>query len=164
MPAGIAGDITRFVPGTTVETVQVDATTPPPEYGLGVALDATSHAARPITTGDNAAAIYGINVRPFPTSQNNTTDTFGTATPPTTTSQVTPSSDVLKRGYIGVKLRGVTAAAKNGVVYVWAGATGGGHQAGGIEAAAGASGIVLANSYFMGPADANGFTEIAVNI
>jgi hypothetical protein len=157
MPAGIAGDVNRFHAGTTIEVNEIDASDPPTEYGIFVILDASVHAIRPLNTGDTTW--YGLNVRPFPTSQVNTTDGLGVSTPP-----VSGVEDVLKRGYMTVRLRGATAAVKGGAVYGWAGATAGGHDRGGVEAAAGASGILITGAYFMGPADANGITEIAFNL
>jgi hypothetical protein len=158
MPAGIPGAVNRAFQ-STIEQQLIDGTNPPTGYGLPVAIDATSKKARGVTTGDAATAIYGLNVRPYPT-QGNGTDGLGTATPPTS-----GIMDVLKRGYISVHLGGATAAAKNGTVYVRVAAAAGGKPIGGIEAASDTTNtIVMANSYFMGPADADGNVEIAFNI
>jgi hypothetical protein len=60
-----------------------------------------------------------------------------------------------------VLLTGPTAATKGGRVYIWAGAAGSGHIVGGIEAAAGGSGLALGGATFMGPADTLGNIEIS---
>jgi hypothetical protein len=73
---------------------------------------------------------------------------------------------VLVRGYMSVLLSGSTAATKGGTVFVWTGNTGTAHPVlGGFEAATSTACIALpASTYFTGPADSNGITEIAFNI
>jgi hypothetical protein len=67
---------------------------------------------------------------------------------------------------VDVALGGTAAAAKGGTVYVRVAAAAAGKPLGGFEAAAdGTNTIALpANTYFTGPADAYGITEIAFNI
>lgn len=157
MPAGIPGGVNR-VEVATVEAQQLDTTLFPTAYGVPVALDATSHNVRAIKAADTTASVYGFYVRPFPTSGNGT-DGLGTSTPP-----VSGIVNILKRGYMTIKLNGTTAAAKNGTVYVRT-VTGTFTVIGGVEAAAdGSNTFVLTGAYFTGPGDASGNVEVAFNI
>lgn len=153
MPAGIAGDINRVAQGTTVETQIADPAATFPEYGIAVVIDATTHQARPATTGDAAAAIYGALARPYPT--NSGTSGLGTSVPPTS-----GPVDVMKRGYMTVQIQDGSTPAKNGAVTV---VLGGGFD-GQFSATAADGTHIAAPAYFMGPADANGNVEIAFNI
>jgi hypothetical protein len=158
MPAGFAGDLQR-AEVATIETQLIDSATPPTAFGVAVKLVAGK--IQPINlAADTAALVYGINLRPYPI-QGNGTDPLGTSTPPTS-----GVVDVLKRGYVDVALGGTAAAAKGGTVYVRVAAAAAGKPLGGFEAAAdGTNTIALpANTYFTGPADAYGITEIAFNI
>lgn len=158
MPAGFAGDLQR-AEAATIETQQIDSSTPPTVFGVAVKL--VSGKIQPINlSGDTAASVYGINLRAFPI-QTNGTDPLGTSTPPT--SGVT---DVLKRGYVNVALGGVAAAAKGGTVYVRVATPSAGKPLGGFEAASDTTNTIAlpSNTYFTGPADAYGVTEIAFNI
>jgi hypothetical protein len=148
----------------TVEAQLINSTTPPTAYGIGVAMDAATGSIRPPVTADTA--IYGLYVRPWPTQgfgvpPGSLNDPLGAATPP-----VSGIGNVLKRGYMTVKLQSTAAAVKGAPVQIWTGAAAGPHVPGGInaDAAAAGSNVTLPNSYFMGAADANGITEIAVNI
>lgn len=165
MPAGIPGDINRAWGGTVVEPNIIDPNNPPLAYGVAVALDAT-YGIRPIGAGDTADLIYGLLVRPYPTNAQTASGFFGQL--PLGTAQVPPASgmcDVLKQGYMTVKLYGATAAAPGGTVYVRIANAGAGQVVGGFEAAAdGGNTIVVAKSYFRGAADASGNTEIAFNL
>jgi hypothetical protein len=72
--------------------------------------------------------------------------------------------DVLKRGFINVKLNSGTAS-NGSTVYVRVAAASGAKVIGGIEAAADSTNtIVMANAYFTGAADASGNAEIAYNL
>jgi hypothetical protein len=158
MPAGIPGAINRAATAT-VEAQLLDTTLFPTVYGVPVAIDATSHAARKIGAGDTAASVYGFYVRPYPAG-GSATDGLGTSTTP-----VAGIANVLKRGYMTIKLNGATAAAKNGTVYVRT-VTGTGTVIGGIEAAADSTNTFAlpSSTYFMGPADTNGNVELAFNL
>ena len=160
MPAGIPGQVTREQQ-STVEAQLMSVATPLTAFGLPGAIDATTFQFRGITTGDAATAVYGFLVRPYPTTGGAVNDPLATATP-----AIAGICNVLVRGYLDVVVNGATAAVKNGLVYVRVAAAAAGKPIGGIEAAAdGGNTIVLpAHTYFMGPADANGNTEIAVNI
>jgi len=164
MPAGIPGECSRFnVVGTTINAENQNASTPFTAFGQVGTLDANG--ARPIAGTDTAlpATPVVISVRPFPTSDVTVAlpgvVPFGPGTP-------SPKGiiDCMQRGFITMKLNGAAAAAKGGAVYVWYGATGGGHVQAGIEAATGASAYVIPNCYFTGPADANGNVEIQFRI
>jgi hypothetical protein len=158
MPAGFAGDLQR-AEVATIETQQIDSSAPPTSFGVAVKF--VSGKVQPINAaGDTAASVVGINLRPYPI-QGNGTDPLGTSTPPT--SGVT---DILKRGYVMVSLGGTTAAAKGGTVYVRVAGAAAGKPLGGFEAAADSTNTVAlpSNTYFTGPADAYGITEIAFNI
>lgn len=158
MPAGFAGDLQR-AEVATIETQQIDSATPPTVFGVAVKL--VSGKIQPINlSGDTAAGVYGINLRPYPI-QTNGTDALGTSTPPT--SGVT---DILKRGYVMASLGGVAAAAKGGTVYVRVATPSAGKPLGGFEAASDTTNTIAlpSNTYFMGPADAYGVVEIAFNI
>lgn len=160
MPAGIPGAVNR-AESANVEAQQLDATYYPTSFGVPVAIDATSHNMRAIKAGDTTANVYGFYVRPFPATTGSLTDGLGTSTPPTS-----GIGSVLKRGYMTAKLNGATAAAKNGTIYIRT-AVGTGSIIGGIEAATDGTNtfaLTSLNSYFMGPADANGNVEIAFNI
>jgi hypothetical protein len=158
MPAGFAGDLQR-AEVATIETQLIDSAAPPTVFGVAVKLVAGK--VQPISlSGDTAAGVIGVNLRPYPI-QGNGTDPLGTSTPPTS-----GVVDVLKRGYAMVSLGGVAAAAKGGTVYVRVATPSGGKPLGGFEAAADSTNTIAlpSNWYFTGPADAYGITEIAVNI
>lgn len=168
MPAGIPGDINRSGAAFVVEPNVVDTQNPPLAYGVPVALDST-YGIRPIGAADAAVNVYGMLVRPYPTSQQTTSSFFGSN--PLGTVQVPPASgmcDVLKTGYMTVKLYGATASAPGGAVYVRTQNAGAGQVVGGIEAAAdGGNTIQIGaanNTYFRGAADASGNVEIAFNV
>jgi hypothetical protein len=158
MNAGIPGDISRPEQATVI-TETLDTTNYPTVYGVAGTIDATSKKFRKIMAGDTASSVYGLYVRPFPTTTGQLTDGLGTSTPPTA-----GVCNVMKRGFMTVQLNNTTAAAKNGTVYVRT-ATGTGSIIGGFEAAADSTNtFVLANAYFTGPADASGNVEIAFNL
>ena len=121
----------------TVEAQVLDTVNFPTVYGVPGAIDATSNKFRKIGAGDATANIYGMYV-----------------------------CNVLKRGYMTVLLGGTTPSAKNGVVYVRVANAAAGKPLGGIEAASDTTNTIVmpGNTYFTGPADANGNVEIAFNI
>lgn len=167
MGAGFVGDVNRTHP-SAIEPCLIDPANPPLLFGSAVMVDRTAtNGVRAPVVGDNAAAgsIFGVAVRPFPFQQasGGPAAAYGGEVPP-----ATGVIDVMKSGYIMVKLNGATAAVKGGSVFVWADVTGGGHINGGFEAAAtGGSTIGLDASgnriYFNGPADANGIVELVFN-
>lgn len=150
MPAGIPGDVTRKG-DCTLEPGVIGATAIP--YGAPVKIADGKLVA--LAEGDDASDLYGFLARPYPTQSADNDSGPGSA----------PSGsvrDVLRRGYINVKLASGTAA-KSGVVYVRVAADTG-KAVGDIETALVADETVAITAQFMGPADANGITEIAYNI
>lgn len=184
MPAGIPGELNRIW-ACIVETQVITpfgTTGAPTAYGVPLVIDATAGNVgnmRTLLTADgtsfamggntvtNIASTalglagfypYGILCRPFPTGGSQ--DPVGVSTPPPN-----GACDVLKSGYINVLLSGNAAAAKGGQVYIWIAAPTGTHILGGWEAAASAGNAILVpGTYFMGPADSGGQTEIAFNV
>jgi len=163
MPAGFPGDVNRTRP-CTIEPTVTSSTNPPTSFGQAVVLDATTHGVRLINVSTDSVAPYGITVRPYPSQETSTTAMgavgFGAGTP-----ALTGIMDVLRSGYINVKVNGATVPVKGGVVYVWHAASSGAHVQGGFEAVStGGSTITLTNCAFNGPTDADGVTEIMFNI
>lgn len=136
MPAGIPGALSRGVGQSKVEAQVLDTTDYPTEFGVAVTIDGTTHALRKIKAGDVASSVTGIYVRPYPIQNSVASDPLGTATPPTS-----GIGNQLKSGYISVKLRGATAAAKQGAVYVRLAGADGTHPLGGFEAASDVSAV-----------------------
>lgn len=159
MPAGIPGEVNRGF-SSMIEPIGVTpfgTSGAPTAFGIPVVIDATSGNignARAVTAGDTAA--YGLLVRPYPAFSSQ--DALGTSTPPKE-----GPVDVLRFGYMTVKLAGSTAAVKGGVVYVWAAASSGSHVQGGFESTNPTTNGFAIPGVFMGPADANGNVEISVN-
>jgi hypothetical protein len=168
MPAGIAGNTNRQQ-ASTVERQVMSATAPATTYGVFMAMDAPTGTVRLPTAGDTAATIYGLLVRPYPTQSS--TDGLNVSTPMTNAQG--GEANILKRGYMTVRLYGVTAAVKGGAVQVSL-ATAGSDVPGGVTATPVAAGIInVPNCYFMGPAftdpntantGAPSIVEIAYNI
>ncbi|ALD93476.1 hypothetical protein CR3_4294 [Cupriavidus gilardii CR3] len=156
MPSGIPGDISRQSQAT-VEPQIFDPALPFPGYGVFGKLAAGKFV--PIASGDAAAVVYGLLVRPYPTTGGAGSEPVGTATPPTK-----GVCDVLRRGYMTVKNNAGTPAL-GGQVYVRVAAAAAGKPIGGIEAAAdGTNTIAVTGAIFMNGGDANGNVEIAFNI
>jgi len=154
MPAGIPGAISRGAGQATVEPQILNASLPFTAYGKFGKIAAEKFV--PIASGDAATDVYGLMVRPFPTTSSQ--DGLGTSTPPTS-----GVGDCLRRGYMSVLLNKGTAA-KNTGVYVRVTAAGA-DVVGQIETAADSGKCVLvAGCVFTGPADANGIVEIEFNI
>jgi hypothetical protein len=164
MPAGIPGEVTRFqTVGTTIAAQQQNATTPFTAYGQVGTID--TNGGRPLLVTDVAlpTSPLGISVRPFVATDNQVANPgvvgFGASVP-----MNKGAIDMLFRGYINMKLNGAAAAVKGGQVYVFVGASAGNHVLAGIEAAAGTNLLALPGAFFVGPADAQGNTEIQFNI
>jgi hypothetical protein len=113
---------------------------------------------------------YGWLVRPYPISGANASDPLGTAVP---NCAAGVAANVLRSGYIGVFVQaGASSVAQGGTVYVRYANGAAGTPVGGIEGAY-ISGTNVAlttwsggamGSMFMGPADANGYAEVAFNV
>jgi len=161
-PAGVPGALSR-PDQSTVEPVNITpygTTGAPAAFGLACQIDATAEDLRVVADPD--AAAYGFLVRPYPSLSGNNAASQGLG-------QAVPPAEgvvgVMVRGYMTVKLGGSAAAVKGAAVYVWSSADSGAHVQGQVEAAdPSTDGFVLARSYFMGPADADGNVEIGFNI
>jgi len=156
MPSGIPGDVTRQSL-STIETQMLNSSLPFPGYGLPGKI--ASGAFVPITTGDTAASVYGLLVRPFPTEGANPSDPLGTGVP-----QVNGPANILRRGYMNVKVNAGTASLGS-TVYIRVATPSGAKVIGGIEAVSDTTNtIAITGASFMGAADASGNAEIAFNI
>lgn len=156
MGNGVPGDITRQSQAK-IESHVLNGALPFPAYGRFGKL--ASGRFVPVGAGDTAAAVYGLLIRPYPTTGANASDPLDTAVPATT-----GIADVMRSGYANVKNNAGTPAL-GGLVYIRVAAAAAGKPIGGIEAAAdGANTIVVTGAIFMGAADANGNVEIAYNI
>lgn len=160
MDVGYPGAVNR-VHDATVQAEILNPTTPPTGYGTMLVMDAATGTVRPPTGADTAAAFAGFYVRAYPRQSNlNMNDPLGQATPPSQ-----GHGDVLKRGYMLVKLNAASPAVVKGQpVGVFLGPTTAGNPAGGVTGAAPGAAVLAVNGTFMGPADANGMTEIAYNL
>lgn len=164
MGAGFPGDVNRTHP-VSIEPVLIDEDDPPAAYGFPVLVDATTHGVRGFVAGDTAVdTIWGVTVRPYPTQQQSggMSADFGSATPPET-----GTMDVMRSGYIMVKLPVGQAPVKGGAVFIWCAVSSGAHIQGGFEDAAsgGNTAALDPEKYqFNGGADANGNVEISVNV
>lgn len=163
MGAGFPGDVNRTHPADIEPVLQ--SNTPFTAYGQAVVIAADgTNGVRPFGAGDGAVvAIWGVTVRPFPTQQRSGGDSaaLGAATPPTT-----GVADVLKHGYIMVKVPATDPApAKGGAVFVRIAAAAADDPVGGFKTQAdgGNTAALTADRYcFNGPADANGNVELIV--
>jgi len=155
MPAGIPGALSKGAGQATVESDIYAAANYPTAFGVPVKY-ATGKISK-IVGAEGAADIIGFLVRPYPT-QYSSNEALGAATP-----DITQIANVLKRGYMTVKMDFGTAV-KGGQVYVCI-AVAGGNAIGEIGDASDAGNCVaVANCFFTGPADDNGIVEIAYNI
>jgi len=165
MGAGFAGDVNRTHPAS-IEPVLNNVTTPVTAFGQPVLIDTATQSARPFAAADQSdsiAAGYGVAVRPYPYQQM-TASNFGEATIGAGAVQA-GAIDVLRSGYIMVKLAAGGTPKKGQPVYVWSAATSGNHIQGGVEAAFTTTKTTeLLNATFNGSPDASGNVEIAFNI
>lgn len=165
MGAGFPGDVNRTHPAT-IEPTLIDATTPPTLYGQAVLVDATTQGVRPFVPADVGTPVtaYGVTVRPYP-AQASAGGAYGSATLGVATPPVSGPIDVLRAGYIMVKIPVGVVVVKGGSVWVWNVASAAPHVQGGFEGAASAGNAVLLNGVtFNGSADATGNVEIAYNV
>ncbi len=155
MASGIPGVVSRPSQSTIEPAIQ-DPNNAFSAYGLFGKI--ASGKFIPVGAGDAATAVYGLLVRPYPTQGANASDPLGAAVPPTS-----GVANVLRRGYMTVKLNAGTAAL-GGQVYVRVANAATGKPIGGIEAAADSTNTIAVNATFMSAADASGNVEIAYNI
>lgn len=156
-PAGIPGTTTRNE-HSLVETVSKDPAKPFTTYGVPGKLDAQGRFV-PFEAGDTADKLYGFLCRVYPTTGGGTglVDTFGPGIP-----DPGGSAGCLRHGFMSVVCNGAGPAVKNAPVYVRVGAAAAGKPIGGLEAAAdGANTVLLPRTYYTGPADGSGNTEIS---
>lgn len=170
MGAGFAGEVNRTHPAG-IEPALNDATNPVLAYGLACVYTSAGNSVRQMASGDSSLTnINGVTVRPNPQQPSTAPQPYGgtgtvaapfgyAGTPP-----VGAPIDILKQGYIIVPVVGTPV--KGGAVYVWTGATGGGHTQGGFEAASGTTLAIETDgrTYFNSPPDAFGNCELAFNI
>lgn len=161
MPGGIPGDVNRTHPAW-IEPCVNDPSTPVPLFGVPVVCTATGNSVRPIGAGDGSLTnIYGFSVRPYPFQQANATNygeaDLGAGVPP-----LNQPLDVMRTGAMTVFLNGSAAVVKGGRVYVWIGASGGGHIRGGLEGASDTASTIELNDNILwnGPADPQGNVEL----
>jgi len=156
MPSGIPGDVTRQSQ-STIEAQLLNSALPFPGYGLPGKI--ASGAFVPIAGGDTAASVYGFLVRPYPTEGANASDPLGTGVPATS-----GAANILKRGYINVKVNAGTASLGS-AVYIRVATPSGAKVIGGIEAASDTTNTIqITGAYFTGAADASGNAEVAFNL
>ena len=168
MDVGFAGTTNRNHDSTVVAEI-IDTANPPKQYGTGVVIDPATGTIRPPVVGDATmastppGAAYGLYVRPYVTQGGGLTtpvnDPLGVSTPPTG-----GHGNVLRRGFMTVKLYGATAAVKGAPVYVWAAAPAGGQILGGVTAVNTPASVMALPGIFMGPADAKGIVEVQLNL
>lgn len=162
MGAGFPGDVNRTHPASILPAL-INTTTPPRAFGDPVIVNTADNTVKGVVPGDNnatAAAVYGITVRSYPTQQQSggMSSALGAAVPPTS-----GIMDVLRQGFIFVKLPAGAAVTKNGIPYIWCAATSGNNIQGAFVAAASAGNTLpVSNARFTGPADANGVAELEV--
>ncbi len=157
MPNGIPGDVTR-ASQSTIEPQLKNSALPFTRYGVPGKIASGKFV--PIAGGEAGTAVYGFLVRPFPTQGANASDPLGASVPPADNL----AGDVLRRGYMTVKLN-AGVAALGGAVFVRVADGTTNQPIGGIEAAADAGDCVaIPGCTFMAAADASGNVEIAFNI
>lgn len=165
MPAGIPGSYDSVGAGLTVEPGLLSGTATPAEFGHAVAVETSTGKYRAVTSSDTAALIAGILLRAYPivnlASLVAGGDPLGAVAP-----SAIGEHNILRRGYAHILLRGATAAAKGGIVYVRVATPGTNKVVGGFEAAADSTNTIAMPSswYFMGPADSLGNCKIGCNI
>jgi hypothetical protein len=163
MGAGFPGDINRAHPAS-VEPVLNDATNPVLTSGLACVINATGDGVRQMAAGDNGVTkLYGIAVRAWPLQDPGTADNqWGGSGQGVAALPAGVPIDVMRLGYINTFING--APKKNDVCYVWVAASAAPHIQGGFEAASdGGNTATIANAFFNGPPDANGYGEVIIN-
>lgn len=165
MPAGFPGSLNRWE-HATVEGQPINVATPPLAYGTMVVMDAATGSIRQATTSDTTG-FYGFLVRPWPTQGfgspiGSLNDQLGTTTAP----PVSGACDVMRRGYMIVKLGGATAAVKGAAANIWTGATAGVQVQGNVTAVAPGAGTCVAvpGLIFMSNGVQGDVIEIALGI
>lgn len=159
---GIPGDPQGAQWDQIVEAL-LAATGAPQSYGIPVKV-AAGLVSGIQASGDTvpAAMPFGWIVRPYPI-QNVAllNDPLGTSAPPTT-----GKVNIMVRGYIGAFLQDATTVTLGQAVWIRSAASSGAKLFGGVQSTTdgGACTLITNNTYFMGPADANGNVVIAINM
>ena len=167
MDVGYPGSTNRNHDSTVVrEILTPTLAAQPTSYGVMLAMDATGVVRVP-TAGDTLANFAGFFVRPYPTQGGTLSapvnDPLYVSTPPGPAAE----ANVLKRGFMTVKLNAASPAVSKGQpVGIFIGTPTAGNPAGGVTGAApGATVIAVPGSYFQGPGDVGqSMTEIAYNL
>ena len=132
MNSGIPGNVSRESQAS-IESGFYDSTAPFPAYGVLGKINSASGKFNMLQGGEAAYQVYGILVRPYPTTGLNSSDPIGTAVPPTS-----GMCNILRRGYISAKLNN-GAAINGGQVYGRVSNPSGAKIIGGFEAIADAT-------------------------
>lgn len=165
MGAGFPGDINRGMPFKALPNLNNSSVQAIRFYGDAVFVNTTDSTVRGAVAADQnatAAAFYGVAVRPYPIQQQAQT---GINNSPIGAAAVPAAAivDVLREGFIMVKLPAGATVTKGGTVYVWCTATSGNNIQGQFVASASAGNTLpITNAKFNGPADANGNVEVEV--
>jgi hypothetical protein len=156
MPFGIPGDVSR--PSQATIEAQPFGATAFGAYGVPVKL--VNGLIVPVGAGDTTDNVYGLLVRPFPTTGANASDPLGTGVP-----LDAGLANILKRGYMTVFSGGGTPA-PNSQVYFRTAAGASGRPVGELEALMSdpANQQAIVGAYFMSAADASGNAELAYNL
>lgn len=161
MDAGYPGAINR-AHDATIQAEVMDNTGVPATYGLMLTMG--TNGVRAPVASDTAAMFSGLYVRPYPTAggsvSNAVNDPLSVSTPPGI-----GHANVMKRGYMAVKLNAASPAVVKGqAVGIFIGTASAGNPAGGVTGAAPGATVLAIPAKFVGPADANGITEIEYNL
>lgn len=161
MSGGIPGDVNRTHPFSVLPCL-MDAANPVLFYGDAVFIGTASNVRRVAAADGSATAgvLYGIAARPYPIQQSSggLTASFGVA--PVLTGQ---PLDVVRQGFVIVKLPAGATVKKGDPVQVWAAASSGSNVQGQFVAAASSTNTFTAtNAKYNGPADADGNVEIEI--
>lgn len=163
MPYGFPGSVNR-IESATIQAAPVNVALPPLFFGNPVKLLAADGTVTPIANGDTAALVWGFAARTYPNNTNSWPNAgFNTSTPgaPPTSGPI----DILRRGFIMVKINNVTVAQPGGGVFVRVADPAPLTPIGGLEAAAdGGDCVVIPGARFTGAQDSNGIAEIEVFI
>lgn len=157
MPVGVPGALTR--PDLcAVESQIMDGDNPVTAFGAPVKIGPNGNI-QPLAAGDAAADVYGFLTRPWPSLSGglsaDLSQGFADGAP-----WPRALCAVMTRGYMTVHCA-EGAPAKNGQVYARVAPGAGNKPVGQIEAAAvDNETVAVDNCIFMGPADADGVTEI----
>lgn len=161
MGGGTPGDVNRTHPFSVLPCL-MDAANPVLFYGDAVFIGTASNVRR-VATGDGSATpgkLYGVAARPYPIQQTTggMASSFGVA--PVSSNQ---PLDVVRQGFVIVKLPAGAVVKKGDPVQVWAAASAGANVQGQfVAAASGTNTFTATNAIYNGPADADGNVEIEI--